>query len=176
VYPILGTNCRVVAGFSAEIPPAAIFASRLLTVRLEVSYDLTTHDWWIDQLSLVSTRGQTPITTEGVREVPVAQALYVALHSMRGVVKNGRGDWYEGGAPRLHDQRKEGPTPENLDHVAEIARVSRLLRDSPAVAIQEAFGVPPRTAAHWLMLARERGHLGAIEGDDEAGWVTDASS
>ena len=69
-----------------------------------------------------------------------------------------------------------GPTPDALRAVARVYRLAEATLDAPAKRVAEDFGLPPRTATHWVRLARERGHFGArnrviIDSDYERGRV-----
>lgn len=128
-----------------------------LTVQIGASWN--THDRAYDVAKLVVTAGskEHPVTGVVLRQIPVQ-------HLLRGVVErhivtySGRGV----GEP-LHIPAPAGgkPTPENLETVGLIYDVSRAARDAPAKRVAEHFGLPPRTASHWIKLARERGHLDA---------------
>ncbi|AZZ52612.1 hypothetical protein C1I64_11550 [Rathayibacter festucae DSM 15932] len=57
------------------------------------------------------------------------------------------------------DLRGNGPTPQALEAAAAIYCAYFAIRGNPTQKISEAFGLPHRTASHWVKLARERGHL-----------------
>ncbi|WDF34569.1 hypothetical protein PTW37_06625 [Arthrobacter agilis] len=52
-----------------------------------------------------------------------------------------------------------GPRPETLAWVARAYTIARIKLDHPSKHVSKLFEIPPRTASHWVKLARERGHL-----------------
>lgn len=74
-------------------------------------------------------------------------------------------DGEEQGAQELLDALRDNtfagrrPTPEVLQQVAILYEVSSVLGANPVQEIERLFALPPRTATHWVKLARDRGHL-----------------
>lgn len=106
------------------------------------------------------------VTGALLRQIPVQALLQAALQeSVR--------DWLGAGAnhPVLVDQdtalalASAGPTPETLRAAALVYVVTSLSGGSPTKAVRDTFGLPPRTASHWVKLARERGHIPEQFGD-----------
>lgn len=56
-----------------------------------------------------------------------------------------------------------GPTDETIRMVAKTYAAARAVQDAPAKAVQEVFGVSPRTAGNWTAKARAAGYLGEPE-------------
>ena len=56
----------------------------------------------------------------------------------------------------FQEYRVEGPTENTLIWVARVYRVAQLLRKSPTKSVAERFGIPTRTASHWVKLMKER--------------------
>lgn len=111
---------------------------------------------------------QHPITSENLRSVPVGQFLRLACEAVPNVVADENGgdpfspDYYSD-AERT-TAKLFGPTPETLAMVAMVYRAAELAAGKPAWWVGNRFGIPQRTATHWVKLARERGHLSG--GDD----------
>lgn len=59
----------------------------------------------------------------------------------------------------LSDLAANGPKPETLEWVARMYMLGKIKLDPPTKWVAESFGIPHRTASHWVKLARERGHL-----------------
>lgn len=103
------------------------------------------------------------VTGTLLRTVPVAEASMIAASnalmesgkttdgSLKTVLKYAQKNGKQMGA--------DGPTSETLKWVALIYSIGDLIGDAPVVNVREIFGVPPRTATHWVKLARERGHF-----------------
>ena len=56
----------------------------------------------------------------------------------------------------LRKYRDDGPIENTLLWVARIYRVAQLLRKPPTKTVAERFGIPSRTASHWVKLMKER--------------------
>jgi hypothetical protein len=112
-----------------------------------------------------------PVTSEGIRKIPLQRILhdhltsttdYLAVISpsardeMVDVVRDGR--TYP--VPRRARELGQGrPTDEALGWVALVYKIAQLRADPPTKSVADAFELAPRTASHWVKLARERGFL-----------------
>lgn len=112
-----------------------------------------------------------PVTTEGLRGIPVATIL---ADQARGWVFADDGEGSGADLSRLTDgdyeaMRADGPTPQTLDAVAATYRLALVVDGKPTLTVEQTFGVPKPTAGRWVALARQRGHLGPAEGPGKAG-------
>lgn len=138
---------------SAEHDPA---------VQLDVQFRVHSESWQVHMLTVSSLNES--ITTESVRDIGIVALLNRAFHVARNVlIQTASGEGLEAFLDRERETtralRGDGPTASNLDRVASLYRVSRLAALSASTVIQDAFDLPPRTAAHWVKLARQRGHI-----------------
>ncbi len=113
-----------------------------------------------------------PVTTEGLRGIPVATIL--ADQARGWVFAVGGGECASTDPSQLTAQdyaamRAAGPTPRTLAAVAAIYRLALVVDGKPTLTVEQIFGVPKPTAGRWVALARERGHLGPSEGPGKAG-------
>lgn len=156
--------------FSAQVPGSLLDTA--LDIEVSVDFVDSAEDWEVVTLGVVRREGQPPIRTEALRQVPVALALRMALRSFKGLISDGEGNDYfailASQREELQARRSDGPTAENLAKASEIYRMSRLVHQPPLVAVQDTFGLPNRTASHWIKLARERDHLPDLPAISEA--------
>lgn len=116
------------------------------------------------------------VTGEALRSVPVAFLTQAAARQMARTdapdVLPGVGSELAVGpliTAKLAELGKQGPTEEVLATAAYLYRLAVVIGYGPRSAIEEAFGVSRSTAGRWIALARERGHLGPVEGPGRAG-------
>ena len=100
-----------------------------------------------------------PVTTEALRDVPLAGIIRQALRGLVYVRVPGQPKKYELFAPEA-DVAKDGPTDEALRAAATIYRIAYALNDRPTKAVASALDLTHPTAARWVARARERGFLG----------------
>lgn len=159
--PIEHTRFTAVAAFVAYIPPEVL--NTPLTVEFSADFRYQHQDWEIMTLGIVRQKGEPLIKTEMLRQIPVENALRAALKAVPGLVTDATGrdfrELWQDMKPELETARSDGPTATNLAMVAELYRVARVLHEPPLTMIESSFGLPNRTASHWVKLARERGHL-----------------
>ena len=113
-----------------------------------------------------------PVTTEGLRSIPVATIL--ADQARGWVFADHGGEGSGADLSQLSEEdyeamRADGPTPRTLDAVAATYRLALVVDGKPTLTIEQTFGVPKPTAGRWVALARQRGHLGPAEGPGKAG-------
>lgn len=164
-YPVRDTDLSVMAVFGAYLPPGVVEMPN--TLELMVKFDPVSEDWFLSSLGVIHEPGQPAIKSDSLRQIPTEFALRAALAGNPSILQHEDGLDYI--AYRAHEdallrsRRPDGPTPANLYHVAEIYRAARILHQPPIVAVQEAFGLPNRSASHWVKLARQRGQLRGME-------------
>lgn len=115
-----------------------------------------------------------PITTEGLRGVPVA-----GLTKRAGVdhvlsVEFSGGDWVHLASRQLTEEicerlRKVGPRSETLSWVAYIYRLALVLGEPPTKSVEQTLGIARSTAGRWVAEARAKGFLADAEGAGKAG-------
>ena len=163
-----GSNLTVMAGFTAFIPRD--MGEGPHAAELTAEFSQKTEDWTITRFSAVlDPEDGARITTESLREMPVAHLLRLAVNAVLGIVADANGDdywvrWLKE-IETTRAMRADGPTPANLAFAAEVYRVGLILRRSPVMMVTETFGLRERSAAHWIKLAKERGHLLAKDGE-----------
>lgn len=162
-----GTRYSVPRRFSAWVSAEDLSAPH--NARLEVTFAGEADGWQVDSFTAERDEWdeEAPgVTTESLREMPVAWALRQALAAMAEVAVDDAGHTfrqvYDSEIETNRQARGDGPTPANLARLAEIYRVSRLSGQLTSSLIANAFGLPDRTVSHWIKLARQRGHLDAL--------------
>lgn len=148
----LADSFRAMYG-SAEHDPA---------VQIDAQFRPYSETWQVHTLTVSSLNES--ITTESIRDIGVVALLNRAFHVARSaLIQTTSGEGLEAYLEREREHtralRGDGPSPSNLERVASLYRVSRLAALSSNTVIQDAFDLPPRTAAHWVKLARQRGHI-----------------
>ena len=105
-----------------------------------------------------------PVTTEGIREIPVAALVRMAAET--GVW---RSEPTDDGSSKLIDgwplqvpprAPGAGPGEEHLRAVAATYQLAYATGAPPTKTVMERFGLPRATASRWIALARKRGLLG----------------
>ncbi len=130
--------------------------------RVQVTWSRTLRRYVAERFEAVGT-ADDPVTAESIRGVPIAHFIEWACEVVPGLVRDDNGrdmlapDYYALDA--LTSARERGPDGVTLALVAGAYRAADVARWKPAYRVAELFGVPPRTASHWVKLARERGHL-----------------
>lgn len=103
--------------------------------------------------SIRTPRGE--ITSEALRQVPVARILSLGVVSLVGTMNlAGR---------NLQAAKVEGPTEKTLKLVARIYRLAYLGGEKPTQAVANLLDVPRSTAARWVQHSRREGFLGPAE-------------
>lgn len=116
-----------------------------------------------DELGTVQCRSVTinsksvPLTSELLRQVPVATYVRAAMSEMHSTTSGSRDYLFADDIRNLADK---GPIPETLERVAYVYRLAAVSGEKPVTMVQKTFDVAPGTASRWVALARERGHLG----------------
>ena len=110
-----------------------------------------------------------PITTEGLREIPVAAFLRLAVE---GNLRRIGPTEYDGrtsswkltptGPIRLSERARAGagPSEQDLRAVADVYLLAHVTGGAPTKTVMDRFGLPRSTASRWIKMAREQGLLG----------------
>ena len=112
-----------------------------------------------ETLALHALEGGEPVTTEGLRRVPVTG---IMRHGLVGHVYEpvpGEPAKFTTFAPDPEIARN-GPTEEALRAAAVIYRLAYALGEGPTKAVASALELTHSTAARWVATARDRGYLG----------------
>jgi hypothetical protein len=124
----------------------------------------------VDQLTVNRRADGPPVTTEGIREIPVAALLRLAVEGNLTRV-----------GPRQHDghtstweytwaawpanlseraQSGAGPNEHDLRAIADVYQIAYATDQPPTKTVMQRFGLPRSTASRWIALARKQGLLG----------------
>ena len=123
----------------------------------------------VDQLTVKRREGGPPVTTEGLREVPVAAFLRLAVESnvMRvgPTIRDGNTSPWKltWASPLALSERAKGgggPSDEDLRTVAALYQVAYATGQAPTKLVMNRLDLPRSTASRWVRMARERGLLG----------------
>jgi hypothetical protein len=123
----------------------------------------------VDQLTVKRREGGPPVTTERLREVPIAALLRLAVESniMRvgpTTREGNRSSWeLTWASPLALSERAKGgggPSDEDLRTVAALYQVAYATGQAPTRLVMNRLELPRSTASRWIALARERGLLG----------------
>lgn len=110
-----------------------------------------------------------PVTTEGIRRIPVStyvQLAAIELGVVREVVPvDGNPDIAEEveWTPPPADFAAEGMTDEALRQVSRVYRWAMATGDRPYGLLEREFSIPRAKASRWITTARRRGLLGSEE-------------
>ena len=123
----------------------------------------------VDWLTIRRRDDGPPVTSEGIREIPVAAFLRLAVEGnlMRvgPTIRDGNKSTWEltwAGPITLSERAQAGggPTEQDLRAVADVYHVAYATGGAPAKAVMERLGLPRSTASRWIALARKQGLLG----------------
>ena len=152
--------------------PVQVVATDCAGYDVELAVEVVAGRFMATSVLVRQREGGPPVTSEGIRSIPVARLtkLAVAAHVMQVEEKDGVTTWTP---MRMTDEtakrfRGEGPTDEALGWVARLYRLALLLGDPPVTAVEHGLGLPRSTAGRWVALARQRGFLGQAEGPGKA--------
>jgi hypothetical protein len=118
-----------------------------------------------DRLTVARRESGPPVTTEGLRRIPVAMLLHVAAeHNVMHITPTGA-EAYKAAYPMLpmlseRAQHGGGPSDEDLWLIATVYQVAYATNESPTKAVMDRLGLPRSTAGRWIRMARKRGLLG----------------
>jgi len=111
--------------------------------------------------------GGPPITSEGIRRLPVQDLVRsAAMEAVYKRKKNPKGTAVILTPTRLRGYKRlaeAGPTEDTLEHVALVYRLAYACNESPTKAVEGSFGLARSTAERWVSKARD---LGLIDTPD----------
>jgi hypothetical protein len=148
--------------------PYTWHAEEGLPYRLELRVVHEDGRFVVDQLTVKRREGGPPVTTEGIREIPVTAILRLAVESnvMRAgptIRKGNTSSWEWTWASPLalsERTRRTGPTDADLQTVADLYHVAYATSQPPTKLVMNRLDLPRSTAGRWIALARKRGLLG----------------
>jgi hypothetical protein len=123
----------------------------------------------VDELTVKRRTGGPPVTSEGIREIPVAALLRRAvegqlMHVGPPIRGEGKTSWEMTWAgPVTLSERAQGgggPSDADLRAVADVYHVAYATGGPPLKTVMNRLGLPRSTASRWIRMARERGLLG----------------
>ncbi|MGH2817402.1 MAG: hypothetical protein ACRDJS_02935 [Actinomycetota bacterium] len=147
---------------------------KALPYRVEIDVSLKGERFLCEALRAERKKGGPPVTSEGIRKLPVGELIRTAalayIHRVKANPK-------EKGSVIITPTRltgferfaSSGATDEALEYVALVYRLAYACNDSPTKAVMDAFGLPRATAGRWIASARERGFLGKSLGERKPG-------
>jgi hypothetical protein len=106
----------------------------------------------VNQLTIRRREDGPPVTTEGIREIPVHALLRVTLERYLATLE-----------PLELSERARaggGPSEQDLRAVAIVYQVAYATGAAPTRTVMERLSLPRSTAGRWIRMARERGLLG----------------
>jgi hypothetical protein len=156
---------RGLAGWSPFTWPA----EEGLPYRLELRVVYEDGRFVVDQLAVKRREGGPPVTTEGLREVPIAALLRLAVESNIMHVGPTEHDGHTSSwkltwaSPLALSERAKGgggPSDEDLRTVAALYQVAYATGQAPTRLVMNRLDLPRSTASRWVRMARDRGLLG----------------
>lgn len=128
-------------------------------IHVRASWEAETHSYQLAAVEITRREGGPPITGEEMRALQLQSLLRATI------IRNLDRDIIfptiaQSDIKRL---RELGPKPETLEWVARVYTAAELILQPPTKTISELFGLPSRTATHWVSLARSRGYLREVD-------------
>lgn len=124
-----------------------------LPYHVEIDAELEDGRYVVKRLCASRREGGPPVTTDGLRAIPVARILaHGAAGTLVKVTSNPQGTEFEASPV--------GPWDDELTQVAAVYRLAYACGLPPTKAVAESFEIPPSTAAKRVMKARKEGLLG----------------
>jgi hypothetical protein len=123
----------------------------------------------VDRLTVKRREDGPPVTTEGLRQIPVTAFLRLAVEGNRMRVGPREYDGHTSSwkltwaGPITLSERAQaggGPSDEDLRAVADVYQLAFVTGGAPAKTVMQRLGLPRSTASRWIKMARERGLLG----------------
>ena len=125
----------------------------------------------VDRLTIRRREDGPPVTTEGLREIPVAAFLRLALEgSLLRIGPTERDEERRTSSWKLtplgpialseRAQAGGGPSDADLRAVADIYQLAYLTGAAPTKTVMQRLDLPRSTASRWIRMARDRGLLG----------------
>lgn len=130
-------------------------------VEVEVVYDRpqdgSAGRFVCDRLTVSRREDGPPITSEGIREIAVAELIRLAVAEQ---VLRAAPRFLEPVTLSERAQAGGGPSEEDLRALAATFQLAYAAGEPPIKAVMERLGLPRSTANRWAGLARKRGMLG----------------
>jgi hypothetical protein len=121
----------------------------------------------IERLTVTPKQDGEPVTTEGLRQLPLARLVRAAVGSlMRGETGPGQRVSFPADVPPVP---RGGPDEAVLQHVAAVYRLAHACHEPETKAVASRFGIPASTASKWVMKAREKKLLGPAPASGQSG-------
>jgi hypothetical protein len=121
----------------------------------------------VDQLTVKRRPDGPPVTSEGIRQIPLAVFLRLAVKSnlmhVGPTIREGNtSTWELTWASPLSERARGGggPSEQDLQTVADIYQAAYVTGNPPTKTVMGRLELPRSTASRWIALARERGLLG----------------
>lgn len=147
-------------------PDGAIESDPPYKIRLDVVID--EGRYLVEEMTCTQHEGGPPVTSEGIRAVPVARLLAFAAFRHVFVVKSSRPDSHAVSpfvGSDLAEGAKEGPTDDVLRRVAVVYQVHYACGLAPTKGVEDSFKLARSTAGRWIAMARDRGFLAPAAAD-----------
>jgi hypothetical protein len=155
----LGTTAHVDVGGDLHVPERFTATDNPpdLPYEIEMTIALDGDQLVCESLTCRRREGGEPVTSEGMRQVPVARFLFHAAAAVVRDIGGGGGQlWSAVGPP---PDPSTGPTDDVLTYVAKLYAFAVLCGQAPTKIVAENIGLPKSTAAYWVSQARKRGLL-----------------
>jgi hypothetical protein len=123
----------------------------------------------VDRLTIRRREDGPPVTTEGLRQLPVAAFLRLAVEG--NLLRVGPTEYDDRtsswkltptGPIALSERARAGggPSEQDLRAVADVYQLAHVTGGAPTKTVMQRLGLPRSTASRWVRMARERGLLG----------------
>jgi hypothetical protein len=146
---------------------------RLYSLEADVAYEQPVGGrmghFVVNRLTVKRREDGPPVTSEGIRQIPVTAFLRLALeahlmHVGPTVREGDKSTWKLTftGPITLSERARHGggPSDEDLRAVADIYQLGYMTGGAPTKTVMDRLGLPRSTASRWIRMARERGLLG----------------
>lgn len=133
-----------------------------------VSFEPSANSYEVQHLSINRGSERSPINGSSLRDIRIAEMIQ---HVLWGTANAQGGGWlitsdgqFAGDERNNIQQGRDAgmkfrPDERILELVANIYELGVITGKKPTKLVANDFGIPDRTASHWVKLARERGHL-----------------
>jgi hypothetical protein len=146
---------------------------RLYSLEFDVVYEQPVGgrmgNFVVNRLTISRRDDGPPITSEGIRQIPVAAFLRLAVEGnllrIGPTIREGDKSTWKltwTGPITLSERARHGggPSDEDLRAVADVYQIGYVTGAPPTKMVMERLGLPRSTASRWIRMARERGLLG----------------
>ena len=164
----VGPNLGLPKMFTARVE-----LEQLYSLELEIAYEQPVGGrmghFVCNQLTVTRREDGPPITTEGLRQIPIAAFLRLAVEGNRMRIGPRQHDGHTStweltwaGPITLSERARGGggPSEDDLRAVADVYQLAYVTGGAPTKTVMERLGLPRSTASRWIKMARDRGLLG----------------